>query len=310
MPPTSNCRPTLRFAVDEAEKVLAEGSHPERARRDTEALLLHVLKKVAPETNLDTNLAWLIAHDGEPLAADAAVTFCDLIERRLAGEPIQYITGEAEFYGLPFHVNRDALIPRPETEHLVEMAIALAQKLRQAGAIPDPRIPSLRIVDVGTGSGAIAVALAHALPFAEITATDISTKVLAVAQSNAARNGFADRIRFLQGELLEPVMGEHFDIVVSNPPYVPESDRAILDVEVRDYEPAQALFAGEDGLQIYRRLIPAAFGALVPGGFVALEIGYGQQEAIHALLAGAGFNDIEFTADLQGIPRVAVARHP
>ena len=299
MPPTSNCRPTLRFAVDEAEKVLAEGSHPERARRDAETLVVHVLKMSAP----DTNLAWLIAHIGEPLAADAAVTFCDLIERRLAGEPIQYITGEAEFYGLPFHVNGDVLIPRPETEHLVEMAIALAQKLRLTGAIPE-----LRIVDVGTGSGAIAVALAHALPFAEITATDILPAVLAVAKSNVARNGFADRIRFFEGDLLEPVVGEHFDIVVSNPPYVPESDRATLDVEVRDYEPAQALFAGEDGLAIYRRLIPAAFGALVPGGFVALEIGYGQQEAIHALLAGAGFSGIEFTEDLQKIPRVAVAQ--
>ena len=144
-----------------------------RARRDTETLLLHVLKKVATETNLNINLAWLIAHDGEPLEADAAATFCDLIERRLAGEPIQYITDEAEFYGLPFHVNRDVLIPRPETEHLVEKAIELARELRLAGAIadartPSVRVPSLRIVDVGTGSGAIAVALANALPFAEI----------------------------------------------------------------------------------------------------------------------------------------------
>jgi release factor glutamine methyltransferase len=315
MPPTSDSRPTLRFAVDEAEKVLAEGSHPERARRDTETLLLHVLKKVAPETNPDTNLAWLIAHDGEPLAADAAATFCDLIERRLAGEPIQYITGEVEFYGLPFHVNRDVLIPRPETEHLVEKAIALAQELRLTGAIPDPRVPSLRIpsvriVDVGTGSGAIAVALAHALPFAEITATDISPAALAVAKSNAARNGFADHVRFFEGDLLAPVVGEHFDIVVSNPPYVPESDRATLDVEVRDYEPAQALFAGEDGLAVYRRLIPAAFRALGVGGFVALEIGYGQQEAVQALLADEGFSGIEFTEDLQKIPRVVVARRP
>ena len=308
MPPAPNDRPTLRFALDEAQRVLAAGPHPERARRDTETLLLHALRKTAPQTNLDTSQAWLIAHDGEPLAPDAAATFCDLVKRRLAGEPIQYITGDAEFYGLPFHVNRDVLIPRPETEHLVEMAIALAQKLRQAGAIPDPRIPSLRIVDVGTGSGAIAVALAHALPFAEITATDISAAALAVARNNAARNGVIGRVRFLDGDLLEPVVNEHFDIVVSNPPYVPESDRATLDVEVRDYEPAQALFAGEDGLAIYRRLIPAAFGALVPGGFVALEIGYGQQEAIHALLAGAGFSGIEFTEDLQKIPRVAVAQ--
>ena len=289
MPPTPDARPTLRLALDAAEKVLAEGAHPERARRDTETLLLHALKTNVP----DANLAWLIAHEDEPLAADAAGPFCDLIERRLAGEPIQYITGEAEFYGLPFHVNRDVLIPRPETEHLVEKAMALAAEFVRP-----------KIVDVGTGSGAIAVALAHALPFAEITATDISADALAVAKANAARNGVADRVRFFKGDLLEAVAGEHFDIVISNP----ESDHATLDVEVRDYEPAQALFAGEDGLQIYRRLIPAAFGALVPGGFLALEIGYGQRAGIEALLVREGFAGIEFIPDLQGIARVAVAR--
>ena len=293
MPPTPDARPTLRLALDAAEKVLAEGAHPERARRDTETLLLHALKTNVP----DANLAWLIAHEDEPLAADAAGPFCDLIERRLAGEPIQYITGEAEFYGLPFHVNRDVLIPRPETEHLVEKVMALAAEFVRP-----------KIVDVGTGSGAIAVALAHALPFAEITATDISADALAVAKANAARNGVADRVRFFKGDLLEAVAGEHFDIVISNPPYVPESDRTTLDVEVRDYEPAQALFAGEDGLQIYRRLIPAAFGALVPGGFLALEIGYGQRAGIEALLVREGFAGIEFIPDLQGIARVAVAR--
>ena len=293
MPPTPDARPTLRLALDAAEKVLAEGAHPERARRDTETLLLHALKTNVP----DANLAWLIAHEDEPLAADAAGPFCDLIERRLAGEPIQYITGEAEFYGLPFHVNRDVLIPRPETEHLVEKAMALAAEFVRP-----------KIVDVGTGSGAIAVALAHALPFAEITATDISADALAVAKANAARNGVADRVRFFKGDLLEAVAGEHFDIVISNPPYVPESDRTTLDVEVRDYEPAQALFAGEDGLQIYRRLIPAAFDALVPGGYLALEIGYGQRAGIEALLVREGFAGIEFIPDLQGIARVAVAR--
>ena len=293
MPPTPDARPTLRLALDAAEKVLAEGAHPERARRDTETLLLHALKTNVP----DANLAWLIAHEDEPLAADAAGPFCDLIERRLAGEPIQYITGEAEFYGLPFHVNRDVLIPRPETEHLVEKVMALAAEFVRP-----------KIVDVGTGSGAIAVALAHALPFAEITATDISADAQAVAKANVARNGVADRVRFFKGDLLEAVAGEHFDIVISNPPYVPESDHATLDVEVRDYEPAQALFAGEDGLQIYRRLIPAAFDALVPGGYLALEIGYGQRAGIEALLVREGFAGIKFIPDLQGIARVAVAR--
>jgi release factor glutamine methyltransferase len=163
---------------------------------------------------------------------------------------------------------------------------------------------------VGTGSGAIAVALAHALPFAEITATDISEAALAVAKDNAARNGVVDRIRFFQGDLLEPVVGEQFDIVVSNPPYVQVSDRNTLDEEVRNYEPAQALFAGADGLGIYRRLIPAVFGALVPGGCVLLEIGYGQQQAMQASLKKEGFAGIDFFGDLQGIPRVAVARRP
>jgi release factor glutamine methyltransferase len=295
MPPAPNDPPTLRLALDAAQKILAEGPHPERARRDTETLLLHVLKMNAP----DTNLAWLIAHDGEPLASDAAATFCDLIERRLAGEPIQYITGEAEFYGLPFHVNRDVLIPRPETELLVEKTVQLAPLVRRP-----------RILDVGAGSGAIAIALAHEWPDAMVTATDLSTAALDVARRNAERLGFARRVRFLQGDLLEPAASQHFDIVVSNPPYVPDSDRETLEVEVRDYEPAQALFAGEDGLEIYRRLIPAAFGVLVPGGFLALEIGYGQQEAIRTLLASAGFSGIEFTEDLQKIPRVVLARRP
>jgi release factor glutamine methyltransferase len=301
MPPAPNDRPTLRFALDEAEKVLAEGPHPERARRDTEALLVHVLKMNVPEANL----AWLIAHDGEPLAPDPADTFCDLVERRLFGEPIQYITGETEFYGLPFRVNRDVLIPRPETEHLVEKTIALAQEFRRTGTIPAPRI-----LDVGTGSGAIAVALAHALPFAEITATDISPAALAVAKDNAARNSVAHRVRFVEGDLLDPVVGEQFDIVVSNPPYVQVSDRNTLDEEVRNYEPAQALFAGEDGLAVCRRLIPTAFSALGIGGFLLLEIGYGQQQAMQELLKHEGFIGIEFTADLQGIPRVAAARRP
>ena len=286
---------TIRALLAEAESLLAEGPHPERAQRDAEALLLQVLKRKDP----DKNRAWLIAHEDEPLAPDAAAVLGALVKRRRTGEPIQYITGETEFYGLNFRVNRDVLIPRPETEHLVEKAIALA-----AGFVRP------RIVDVGAGSGAIAVALAAKLPAAQMTATEISASALTVARENAKRNGVAERVRFLEGDLLAPVAGERFDLIVSNPPYVPEGDRDTLSVEVRDYEPAQALFAGSDGLAIYRRLIPAAFGALVPGGFVVLEIGYGQQEPVGALLAGAGFKEVDFTADLQGIARVATARRP
>jgi release factor glutamine methyltransferase len=289
---------TIRALLAESESLLAAGAHPERARRDAEALLLHVLKQNAPSTNLACpNLAWLIAHEDETLAPDIVSVLRALIVRRRTGEPIQYITGETEFYGLRFHVNCDVLIPRPETEHLVEKAIALAAGF--AGP---------RIVDVGAGSGAIAVALARKLPAALMTATEISAPALAVARENAERNGLARRVRFLEGDLLAPVAGERFDIVVSNPPYVQEGDRAALSIEVRDYEPAQALFAGGDGLAIYRRLIPAAFGVLVSGGFVVLEIGYGQQAAVRGLLAKSGFEEIEFMADLQGILRVAAAR--
>jgi release factor glutamine methyltransferase len=295
MQPTPIYRGTIRALLAEAEGILAAGPHPDRARRDAEMLLLHVPREDAP----DASLAWLIAHGDETVPANAAAAFRARFERRRRGEPIQYITGETEFYGLRFQVNRDVLIPRPETELLVEKTVELSPVVRGA-----------RILDVGTGSGAIAIALAHEWPDAVVTAVDISAAALEVARRNAVRIGFADRIRFLQGDLLEPLAGERFDIVVSNPPYVPEKDRESLTVEVREYEPAQALFAGADGLDVLRRLIPAAFAALVSGGFAALEIGYGQQAAVDALLAGAGFRELEFTKDLQGIPRVASARRP
>ena len=295
MQPTPIDHGTIRALLAEAEGILAAGPHPKRARRDAETLLLDSLRGHWRMTNR----AWRIAHGDEAVPHDAAVTFGAWIWRRFEGEPMQYICGETEFYRLPFHVNRDVLIPRPETELLVEKAVELTPAVRRP-----------RMLDVGTGSGAIAIALAHEWPDAVVTAVDISAAALDVARRNAVRTGFADRIRFLQSDLLEAVADERFDIVVSNPPYVPETDRESLSVEVRDYEPAQSLFAGADGLDGLRRLIPAAFAALLSGGFVALEIGYGQQAAVNALLAGAGFREIEFTADLQSIPRVASARRP
>ena len=169
---------------------------------------------------------------------------------------------------------------------------------------------AVRIVDVGAGSGCIAIALARHQPHAAITATDLSAQALAIARQNAKLNGISSHIRFLHGDLLAPVANERFDLVVSNPPYVPLADRATLAVEVRDHEPALALFAGDDGLDICRRLIPQAFAALVPGGFLLLEIGCGQSEAVAALLAASAFDRIEFLPDLQTIPRVACARRP
>jgi release factor glutamine methyltransferase len=278
---------TLRDFLEYGESQLNAGPHPDRAKRDSETLLLHLIGK---------NKAWLMAHANDDFAGCSAIRYASLLERRVKGEPIQYITGETEFYGLPFRVTPDVLIPRPETEHLVETCLALAAQLA----------PSPRVLDVGSGSGAIAIALAKRLPNAIITAADISELALATACENARRNEVT--IRFLQGDLLAPVAGETFDIIVSNPPYVPASDRDSLAVEVRDHEPSLALYAGDDGLEIYRRLIPQAFAALAPGGFIALEIGYGQQPAIQSLLADTGFTNIEFTADLQGIPRVAVAQ--
>jgi release factor glutamine methyltransferase len=154
------------------------------------------------------------------------------------------------------------------------------------------------------------VALAHELPHADVIATDISPKALAIARESADRNGVAERVRFLEGDLLGPVAGARFDIVVSNPPYVSTDDRITLDVEVRDYEPETALFAGPDGLATYRRLIPQAAEVLVSGGYIVLEIGYNQRDAIRELLEASGYTNIEFVPDLQGIARVAVARRP
>jgi release factor glutamine methyltransferase len=282
--------PSLRHHLDLASLALKDGPHPDRAQQDAEFLLMHTLER---------NRAWLIAHLEDELSARDETAYAAIIARRRTGEPIQYITGQTEFYGLPFKVTRDVLIPRPETEHLVEKALELAS----GQTAP-------RMVDVGVGSGAIAVALAHELPQAQVTAIDFSTAALVIAHENAELNSVASRIRFLQGDLLSPVAGERFALIVSNPPYVPTADRVTLSVEVRDYEPASALFAGNDGLEVYHRLIPAAFQALTPGGFLLLEIGYGQSPALAALLARSGFTGIEFVPDLQAIPRVACARRP
>lgn len=282
--------PTVASCIVDGTARLSTGPHAERARMDAELLLMRVL---------DRNKAWLMTHGNDDVAEELCGRFAELLGRRYRGEPIQHITGECEFYGLPFKVTRDVLVPRPDTEHLVEKVIAFAQGFERP-----------RVLDVGTGSGAIAVALAHTLTAPEITATDLSASALAVARENAERNNVAAQIRFLQGDLLTPVVGEPFDIVASNPPYVPNSDRALIAVEVREYEPALALFGGEDGLDIYRRLIPAAHAALVPGGFIALEIGFTQAEAIERLLASHQFRNIAFTPDLQGIPRVASAERP
>jgi release factor glutamine methyltransferase len=255
-------------------------------RRDAELLLLRVL---------DRDKAFLLSHPDAALALEEAAQYDAWLRRRAMHEPIQYILGEQEFFGLTFAVTPDVLIPRPETEHLVEALLA--------------RVPgdgTLSIADVGTGSGAIAVALAHALPQAQITALDISCAALSVARRNAETHHVGDRVRFLESDLLSAMGHDRFDAIVSNPPYISEADRASLEAQVREYEPAGALFAGPSGLEVYERLIPEAHRALKPGGWLLMEIGQGQRDALAALLSG--WNDVSFIDDLQGIPRVACAQ--
>ncbi len=241
----------------------------------------------------------LVAHPYRELTPAQQSLFESNISRRLRHEPIQYITGQQEFYGLNFNVTPAVLIPRPETEHLVEAVLKLL-----------PADQPLKIADIGTGSGAIAIALSVHLPQASITALDISAEALGVARTNAGQHNVANRIRFLQSDLLSALdlEAETFDVIVSNPPYIPETDRATLHPQVRDHEPATALFAGETGLDIYRRLIPEAWNALKPGGLLALEIGHGQQADLSPLLAS--WQEVSFLNDLQQIPRVALARRP
>jgi release factor glutamine methyltransferase len=255
-------------------------------RRDAELILAHVL---------GCDPTALLTHPERPLSAKEADGFESLLKRRLANEPVQYLTGEQEFYGLLFEVSPDVLIPRPETEHLVEAVLERFD--REANP---------RIVDVGTGSGAIAVAIAHALPRSQVTAVDSSPEALVVARSNAERHGVMDRMSFLQSDLLAAAERTQFDVVVSNPPYV--ADGEVLEPQVAHYEPHSALYAGPTGLEIYERLIPQARAVLKPRGWLMMEIGYGQQAVLEALLGG--WSEVSFVPDLQGIPRVVQAQKP
>lgn len=280
---------TLQQAVMQATQRLADSP---TARRDAELLLLHVA---------GISRAELLTHPEHPLSEDQRLAYDRAIARRQQQEPIQYITGTQEFYGRAFRVTPAVLIPRPETEHVIEAAVeALSQDA--------PRPDSLRILDVGTGSGILAVTLALHYPHASVTATDISAAALSVARCNAESHGVDSRIRFLESDLLEAVQGESFELIVSNLPYVANDEP--LAPEVVGFEPHTALFAGPDGLTMYRRLIPAAAKALTPGSYLLLEIGQGQQAAIEQLFAAAHFTDIHFVPDLQGIPRVAAASRP
>jgi release factor glutamine methyltransferase len=263
------------------------------SRRDAETLLAHVLGRPR---------AWLLAHPEEELDATQAEAFLGLATRRAAGEPLQYLTGVQEFYGLSLRVTPEVLIPRPETEHLVEAVLLWATQFH------DGRL--LRIADVGTGSGAIAIALATHLAGVALVAIDQSAGALAVAEENARLLGCKERITFLRNDLLEDFDGvlprvRPLDAIVSNPPYIPQGDAETMQIEVVGHEPHSALFAGDDGLSIYRRLIPQAHFCLRSGGLLAMEIGFGQRPALEELLAG--WSNVRFVDDYAGIPRIVLA---
>jgi release factor glutamine methyltransferase len=219
-----------------------------------------------------------------------------MIARRAAREPLPYIVGDREFWGLTFEVTPDVLIPRPETELIVEAILRIA---------PDREAP-LQIVDVGTGSGCVAIAIAHERPRAAVLATDISEAALAVARRNASRHGVADRVRFTAGDLLETIGGT-FDAIVANPPYVRSGDRDGLQPEVRE-EPAVALYSGVEGLDAIARLVRQAPARLRPRGHLVFEFGLGQEIEVEAIVAGEGLELVELLRDLQGIARTVVAR--
>ena len=251
---------------------------------------------------LDCDRAYLYAHPEHELTADERSRYDDALAQRAAGIPAQYITGHQEFWGLDLIVTPAVLIPRPETEHLIEAVLELIEQDSQRAA------SRVSIVDVGTGSGCIAIALARELPQATIDATEISPDALEVARANAARHQLQNRIRFHRADLLAGLAHSSFDFAVSNPPYVGESEEDQVQLEVRKFEPRSAVFAGPRGTEVIERLIPQAALALKPGGWLVMEISGTIAKAVEAMLSG--WNDVRAIDDLQGIPRVVLARKP
>jgi len=292
-----------------------------------ELLLLHVIGR---------SRTWLYAHPEEILSDSAAQRFLDLIARRAAGEPTQHLTGKQEFWGLEFEVTPDVLIPRPETEHLIEVVLdRLAVRELRANRPPKSDGAGLQIADIGTGSGCIAITLAKELPQANFVATDISPAALAVAKRNATRHAVADRIEFSEANLLSPVGAQHaapqrgkiennapailhesritdhdprlFDLIVSNPPYIGRREADSLAREVRDHEPQAALFGGEEGYELYANLITQSAQHLKPSGILVLELGHNSLEAVRPLLDTSAWTNIGVTNDLAAIPRILAA---
>ncbi len=284
----SNKPVTLRDALSSAISRLTAANVPS-PRMNAELLLMFTL---------ECDRAYLHAHPERKLSTDERARYAQALTEREHGMPAQYITGHQEFWGMDLIVTPAVLIPRPETEHVVETVLA------RVGRAPSPA--ALRIVDVGTGSGCIALALAKEFSSARIDAIDISPAALEIARANAARHQLEGRIKFHETDLLQGFDRASFDFVVSNPPYVGESEADQVQLEVRKHEPRNAVFAGDTGLEVIDRLIPQARESLKPSGWLVMEISGTIAERVRELLAG--WNDVQITKDLQGIPRVASAR--
>lgn len=281
---------TLRHLSTQATQALSEALAlpPREARIEAQVLLSHALNQPR---------AWLIAHDADPLTLEREQRFNQLLARRLQGEPVAYILGNREFYGLEFKVTPAVLIPRPETELLVELALE--------------RIPEnafCRVLDLGTGSGAVAVTLAHLRPRAEVVAVDASKAALEVAAENAKRHG-VNNLTLKKGDWFAGLDGETFDVIVSNPPYIAQADAHLQQGDLR-FEPASALASGHDGLDDIRRIVAAAPAHLKPGGWLLFEHGWDQAARCRGLLKEAGFAQAGSAADLAGIERASFGLIP
>lgn len=251
-------------------------------------MLLHVLGR---------DRAWLFAHGDAPMTDTAAGAFEALLSRREAGEPVAYLTGSRGFWTLDLHVTPDTLIPRPETELLVELALARL-----------PQEQSVRVADLGTGSGAIALTIAMERPLASVIATDADSDTLAVASGNARRNDIG-HVEFRHGSWYSAVDGAVFDVIASNPPYIAEGDPHLQQGDLR-FEPPAALSSGADGLEAIREIVSGAPAHLRPGGWLLLEHGWDQGEAVRGLMLRAGFVEVATVGDLEGRDRVTLGQHP
>jgi len=288
---------TVADAVRDAGRRLRDADVTRSPRLDAELLVARALGLARAD---------LLREPERELSADEVAEWESLLRRRLAREPVAYILGHRAFRTIDLEVTRAVLIPRPDTETLVDVALEELRTVPLAG--PEPEDEPLAI-DVGTGSGCIALALASEDPFVHVVATDVDPDALAVARGNAARLGLARRVEFVLSDLFHDVAERVVDLVVSNPPYIPADEYVALEPNVRDYEPRLALYGGVDGLDFYRRLVPGAALLLRPGGLLAVEVGSGQAEAVAGIVRASGaFSAPETRDDLAGAPRVVYAR--